>query len=713
MGTIGQQKPKFAMIVPNMAHRAPFILNTPRLKIIPSPHAFLRQNTLCYFSRASLSFFCFLFLTLLSTNNSLAQGFKLLKGYRFRTSEDKPLAGAGRSSVTAFPNVNNIAYFSNPDLLRKVQQYTRKKQNGKLVRALEEYVLSFGIVNFYRNPNMLWQLARLYEDNGQPEKAKNLYRLAIKHSRTKLSPNVRSRFDSLDEPSRTKYVALKYYYELLDYRRSIDTLIPPRSILTPLNENVNSPFEEYGVAVNRATDTLLFTSRRKNKKTQITQNSSLDEDIFVSRGSDDFWEEAVNFEEINTSYNEGSPTLGPDGKTIYFSRCMAPGGYGSCDIFCCTRMPNGKWSKPQNLGPGVNGRAWDSQPSLSHSGDTLYFASDRLGGFGLSDIYVSVRKNGIWTQAQNLGPNLNTMGNEVSPNYHPKYKVLYFSSDNQLVNFGLFDIFKSYFRNGQWQEPQNIGPLVNGSGSEYYFTIDYQSKNLYYARSDSADAKNLDLYSFPLPMEAQPLATTRLDGNLTDSAGQPMVGIVSVIDLDNGIEVAPRELRKDGGYDFDLIRNNNYLLIIQGDDFFRIEQMLTLQNDTAIVQKAKRISAQKISFSSVDFEQDSYEILPIMTRDLDNVLNFLIDHPTYKIRIAGHTDLTGDTTTNLKLSQNRANSIKAYLTATNLVLPARIEAIGFGSKKPIIPTENTEADRRTNRRVEFEILYPEKKVKQE
>jgi outer membrane protein OmpA-like peptidoglycan-associated protein len=111
----------------------------------------------------------------------------------------------------------------------------------------------------------------------------------------------------------------------------------------------------------------------------------------------------------------------------------------------------------------------------------------------------------------------------------------------------------------------------------------------------------------------------------------------------------------------------------------------------------------------LDFEQDSYEILPVMTKDLDNVLNFLIDHPTYRIKISGHTDLTGDSAANVKLSTNRALAIKTYLTQNGVVTPDRIDATGFGSQLPIVPVERSEQDRRTNRRVEFQILYPEKK----
>ena len=191
------------------------------------------------------------------------------------------------------------------------------------------------------------------------------------------------------------------------------------------------------------------------------------------------------------------------------------------------------------------------------------FASDRLGGFGLSDIYFTTKKDGSWTQSQNMGPIINTRNNEVSPFYHPLFGVLYFSSNGQLYNFGAFDIYKSYNIIDKWSEPINIGPLVNGTGSEFYFTIDANSKDLYYARSSSKDLDKLDLYSFPLPMGARPDAIAQLKGSLTDALnGKPFGGIVSVVDMDQGVEVAPKYLKEDGTFEFNLIDQRNYLLVI-------------------------------------------------------------------------------------------------------------------------------------------------------
>jgi outer membrane protein OmpA-like peptidoglycan-associated protein/tetratricopeptide (TPR) repeat protein len=617
------------------------------------------------------------------------------------------------SGVTfEFPNLNQKPYFSDQDLMRKIQKWERQKKYDKVLPLMEEYVMSFGIQNFYKDTRYLWRLAQLYELMGEKEKAKAMYRLCLKHHRNNINQDtVMHYYRALERDDKDVYIPLEYYYKLVEFRRNIDTLRPPTGVLLSMGPEINSRYPDYGPAVAHNEDTLIFTSRRtRRKESSVLTPATANEDLYLSQGIDGYWDEATPMRDVNTQYNEGSAIMTRNGKTLFFVRCNAPGSYGDCDIYVADQTPSGTWSEVRNLGAGVNSVAWDSQPALSLSEDTLYFASNRNGGFGLSDIYYSVKQpDGTWSRAYNLGPVVNSRGNEVSPFIHPHYNILYFSSNGQLMNFGDFDIYKTYVKKGQWIEPLNVGPLVNGKGSEYYFSIDGQSKNLYYARSEEADLKNLDLYSFPLPMEAQPLSTSMFSGSLTDSAGNPMKGIVSVIDLDNGIEVFPKNIRPDGSFDFNLIKNNNYLLVIQGDEFFRIEKMFYMTGDTTINTQATSFKKQKIRFTMIEFEDNSAKILDAMHADLNNVLNFLVDHPEFKLRISGHTDRHGSSKANLKLSQDRADAIKAYLIKSGFIEESRVEPIGYGDSKPIIPDEKTEQDRQINRRVEFELLYPDGK----
>ncbi|WP_420385196.1 OmpA family protein [Roseivirga sp.] len=602
-----------------------------------------------------------------------------------------------------FKNINGDPVYINKKLQNKIEELDKAEKWEELYPLLREYVSNFGTQNFAHQTYYIWRLAKLTEVFGSPEQAKPLYSLVLKHHRRGLNiSEVLARYDSLNRDRKEYYVPLDYYYDLVEFRRQVDTLIPPRGILTTMGPMVNSDNEDYAPMVAKGDSVLIFTSKRNSVNTGI--NKYINEDIFITKLENGNWGKADMFERINSRYNEGSGYLTRNGKELFFSRCESPDGLGNCDLYYSQYQGDTLWTEPENLGTTVNSDGWDSHPTLNVTEDTLYFSSDRRGGFGLADLYYSVRGNkGKWGEAQNLGPIINTRGNEVSPFFHPQHNVLYFSSNGQLLNFGDYDIYKSYHIEGGWSEPINIGPLVNGIGTEFYFSIDNESNYIYYARSEEESMKNLDLYSFPLPMEGQPLATTRFSGRLKTLTGKvPQNAVVSIIDLDEGIEVAPKFARDDGTFEFDLINNRNYLLIVQGDDFFRLEKLFFLEGDTEYEGVVERV-ASTIEFASLEFTNGSAEILPEMHQDLQKVIDFLIDHPTFKLNISGHTDSSGSAILNLKLSQQRADAIKRFIVNRGNIQENRIFAIGYGSEKPIIKEEKTDEDRKLNRRVEFEI----------
>ncbi|MDN4166277.1 OmpA family protein [Cytophagales bacterium LB-30] len=602
-----------------------------------------------------------------------------------------------------FPNLNRVPYFRHEKDLAEIKKLESNKNWEKLYPALKRYVQRFGIQNFYKDTYLLWKLAKLAEILEKENEAIFLYKLVIKHHRADIDiRKVEATYDSLAANKEAHYVPLDYYYELVEYRKQIDTLVAPRSVLTLMDTLINSKQSDYGPSLSYDNQTFIFTSKRNKipKGAQMVEN----EDLFFSRRVNEVWTKAQIMKGLNSAYNEGSAKISKDGKTLYLTRCNANTSYGNCDLYTSTLQDDSTWSEPKNMGININSVAWDSHPSLSPNEDTLYFASDRMGGFGMSDIYYTYKTgNGEWSPARNLGPVVNTRNNEVSPFYHPSYHVLYFSSNGHKPNFGEFDIYKSLKKANFFMEPKNIGPLVNGKGSEFYFTIDSQSKDLYYSKSNANTNYNMDLFSFPLPMEAQPNATTRVSGSLTDSlTGKPFQGIVSIIDLDNGVEVAPQFLRPDGSFEFELINNNNYLLVIQGSEFFRIEEIFYLDGETEINRKVLPLAA-KMKFASIEFENGMAELLPEMYGDLNNIINFLFDNPDFYLRIAGHTDSSGDPDFNMLLSSQRARSIYEYIVDLYGVPADRVEYTGFGSTRPIIAEELNDEHRKINRRVEFEI----------
>ena len=605
----------------------------------------------------------------------------------------------GQSDIFDFPNINKVRFYSDQALLKHLQQLDKSGNEAEMYKTLKAYVKNFGIENFAKSTPLIWKLAQLSEKHGPKGEAVLLYKLVLKHHQQGIDiKDLYKKYQAVETEKKENYVALGLYYNMVDYRKEIDTLRPPHSVLVRMDDGINSKAEDYGPAIGNVDYVLLFTSKR-NKHEERAYN----EDIFYTLKVDGVWTQTEEFKTINTKYNEGSACLSLDGKFLFFSRCNAPGSLGNCDLYAAKLSKDSTWTDIKNLGPNVNSAGWESQPSLSHRGDTLFFASNRVGGFGLSDIYYSVKDTkGNWQKAKNLGPIINTVNSEVSPFFHHRFNVLYFSSNGHPFTFGGFDIYKAHKTNNVWVEPKNIGPLVNGEGDEYYFTIDSKSHDLYYARSLGDDKKNLDLYSFPVPMDAQPEATTRLRGSLIDQNGKPMGGIVSVIDLDSAVEVAPQYIQKDGTFGFNLINKRHYLIVIQGDDYFRIEDVFYLDGDKDINRVAEPID-RKIAFRSVEFENGKANILSIMHDDLGKLGNFLTDHPQTKLIISGHTDTAGKEELNLKLSQDRADAIKKYLIKEFKVADERIIATGYGSALPLVEKEETEEHKQLNRRVEFEI----------
>lgn len=687
----------------------------------------------------------FLFLILLTGSVTFSFGQKKLskKDYKEQVKQEEQGfitkdvndALATKSSKTGeyhfiFNNINRKIEYYNKSEVEHIQALSKAGDDSKTIHALEKYIARYGIFNFATDLDLLWQLAQLYEKNGMTEKAKSAYRLILKqHPRESEKEiaqffKIYQHFDEITELDKDYYVPLEYYYELIDYRKKIDTLRPPKSVLINMGELINkNNSADYAPSISSLDKIMLFTRKEKDPYF-IGGENKYNEDLYKSINYDGFWDEAKKFPyPINSKCNEGSACLSNDGRTLVFSRCIVEeyrldcsDCMGMCDLYIVEQDAAGNWGKPVNMGPNVNTVGWDSHPSFSKTEDTLFFASDRYGGFGLSDIYYTVKiKGGKWSKALNMGPVINTRNNEYSPFVHKKYNVFYFSSNGQLMNFSdlennkrhrTVDIYRTWKENGHWIEPRNVGPLVNGEGNEFYFSIDSQADKLYYAKTEEAKKDPLitDLFSFPVPMEAQPLATVKLKGMIRDEeTGEVYEGIVSIIDLNNGIEVAPKNVRPDGSYEFDLIDHNNYLLIIQGDEFFRIEQLFELNGDTLIESEARNVRNKKLQFSSIVFENGKWDILPEMEKDLMDVINFMVDNPNFDLEIGGHTDSDGNEQANLTLSQRRADAIKTFIEDKGYIESDRITAIGYGSKNPIKSPEITDEDKAINRRVEFQI----------
>ena len=258
-----------------------------------------------------------------------------------------------RKPDLSFPNINRIAFYYNPKELAIIKQLADNKDYNHLLPALVQYVENFGILNFSKDLDILWFLARVAEHEENWALAKEVWRIIIKHHRgdSWLSmkyhdPNkpinwseIQSEslqaailhYDSLTKFEKNLYVELEFYYKLVELRSTIDTLQPPKSVLLDMGEMINSPHEDYGMTISGFNDDkILFTSNRltgTNGRITNDLGGRISEDIFyATRDEDGIWGEAEPLTDINTRYKEGSPCMNRAGDVIIFSRCFSPDG---------------------------------------------------------------------------------------------------------------------------------------------------------------------------------------------------------------------------------------------------------------------------------------------------------------------------------------------------------------------------------------------------
>ncbi|MCS6789843.1 MAG: OmpA family protein [Bacteroidia bacterium] len=594
----------------------------------------------------------------------------------------------GVAQPFSFPNLfQGDKPFRNERLLRQLEK-AEASDNLRLVDSLlRHYISQFNVHNFRDTTSLqlIWRWAQIREYFQDTALAVYLYGLCLRNMHTPPSP-VRVAYKRLRERWHSDWVPFEYYKKIVRLRQKIDTLQPPKGVLLSLGPHINSPYPDYAPYMHPSGGVLIFTSRREDYLPAIDPDHIRNEDLYYAERDmvRSGFRPAKKFHDvINSPYNEGSACLNAEGTLLIFARCDAPEGYGSCDLYE-SRYENGHWQQPRNLGPHINSKYWDSHPFLL--GDSLlFFASNRPSGFGQSDIYVSRKgPNGEWLPPQNLGPIINTAGDEVTPYFYEAYQTLYFSSTGQPVGYGGYDIYKSRWNGSFWSEPRNLGPLVNTDGDEYYFTIDGRGNKIYYARASRKSPRNFDLYSFELPMEARPDAITKLSGYLIDSlTGQPLVGIIIAIDLTQGTEITPVFANRHGYFEFHLVQNRQYQLMILDTHLIRIPDTVALIDDHTYSIFLNTAQLQRpYVLENLEFPTNSAEIPPESYARLDFIASFLSKYPFVTLHVEGHTDATGDPAYNRKLSEMRAENIRRYLLQATGLPPDRITAKGYGPAPP-------------------------------
>jgi outer membrane protein OmpA-like peptidoglycan-associated protein/Tol biopolymer transport system component len=476
--------------------------------------------------------------------------------------------------------------------------------------------------------------------------------------------------------------------------------------------NISTLYDEYLPAISPDNEYIFYTYRyQKNEKGSLT--SRLVEEFTMSMWENNQWTRGEKMPPpFNTTYNEGGATISVDNKELFFTICKPEGkdNYINCDIYYSYRTTKG-WSEITNLGPAVNDpAAWDSQPTISSDGKTLYFASMREGGHGGIDLYKATRnEDGTWNKASNLGPSINTPGNEKSPFVHPDNKTLYFSSDG-LPGLGGFDIFFAKIdEKGNFKKPVNIGYPINSESDDLGFFVSLDGKTGYFASNKLLGKGGWDIYSFPLYEGARPDRVLFIRGEIISE--DKSILPATKIELKNVTTDQVTNVPVDtitGEYVSVVSFENDYIMTVKKEGFAYSSQYFA-QEDSSLAKPVKAdLELKKIEvgetykLNNILFATNSYELNSASRKVIDGFVDFLQDNPTVKVEIHGHTDNIGGDEFNLSLSENRARSVYEYIVNKN-ISSGRLNYKGFGLNNPL-STNETEPGRALNRRTEFIIV---------
>lgn len=439
-----------------------------------------------------------------------------------------------------------------------------------------------------------------------------------------------------------------------------------------------------------------------------------DENIYVSERKGEEWQAPVSISDnINSPANEGAATISGDGKTLVFTSCNRPDTQGDCDLYISFRTGS-EWSKPQNMGKAVNSKAWDSQPSLSADGRTLYFTSTRGGGVGKEDIWVTHRNDdGSWQKPVNLGREVNSTGRDMAPSIHMSGSTLYFVSDGH-IGLGGLDIFKTNLKeNGKWTEPQNLGYPLNTHADEGSLFITPDSEIGYYSRQVNTDAgvPGIQLYRFDVPTEWRSrVNSTYAQGRVFDAdSKKPISAQVQLYDVEADSLVQQVGSDKvSGEYTVVLTQGKQYALYVSAPNYLMNSRSFDYTSSKALSPIALDVYLEPIKsgaamvLSNLFFDTGKYALEKKSKTELDKLVTFLQQNPKVKIEISGHTDNVGSDQANQVLSARRAKSVVDYL-ASHGISKERFRHKGYGETRPVKPNKSEE-DRQMNRRIEMRIL---------
>ncbi|GAB1430019.1 OmpA family protein [Ignavibacteria bacterium] len=475
---------------------------------------------------------------------------------------------------------------------------------------------------------------------------------------------------------------------------AVSTAVAQQKPIQVTRPDFNTNVDEFGTSLVRSGRFLYYTSEREGDGQRL---------FYVERSSSGWREPEMVSGDVNDGEQVGAPTLTPDGQFMVFSAYRHDAeNIGRTDLFSARKI-DGAWTEVKNLGADVNSDYFDSQPSISSDGMTLYFSSDRPGGMGGTDIWMTARNGDSWTNPVNVR-SVNSSNDEMSPSIAADGKTFYFAS-NRGGGAGGFDLYVCKKSGDAFGTARNMGTPINTVDDEYFYTSLQNTDIGFFSRG--TDAANFDVMMIvPNPFPSEPALI--VTGTVADAVtNQPLGATITLTDLKTGKKVA--DMRSDdvtGEYLVTLNAGHVYSVTASKNGYVFYSQRFETPPNEQGTDLTKNINLSPIRGGNtrllVFFDYNKTDLKEESIPELERAIEFLKDNPELKISMEGHTDDQGGDEYNDKLSLRRAEAVKKYLSDGGIDA-SRISTKGNGKRMPLVKGSNDEA-RAQNRRVEMIVL---------
>lgn len=587
---------------------------------------------------------------------------------------------------------------------------------------------NYYVAESYRQSNRIKEASAYYAKAGGPGVSKDsvLYFLGKSLQANGKYDESRKAFETLQATTTVDAMRNRAEKELAGLNR-IDELNGKKSYYRIKNlETLNSAYSEYSPAY--LNGELYFTSSRSNAKIYAATGTPYTDLYKVTTKAAIVEPETIQPLPVSINspnVNVGTIAFSPDGKTMVFAKGNTGKRKGTNDVdLYLSRFRNNVWSEAQPI--NINQPdSWESSPAFSPDGRTLYFSSNRKGGQGGLDIYsAQMDSRGRFSRVRNLGPDINTAGNEMFP-YVSENGKLYFSSDGH-PGYGMMDLFVVNRVNGKTMA-ENLGQPVNSTSDDFGIFLFKADRGFFTSNREGGKGDD-DIYTFINEDPNLKVVNYFLQGttySLRKDSTREILGDTKVSLLDSrGDVMSDYVTGNDGKFLFRVYENEKYTLIGESDGYLTkrgsyttvgksvppetLKELTTnITLDTLLVLD-RMVTNVAFQLKNIYFDYDSSNINSSAARELNKLLVILNDNPEIKIEMGSHTDSIGTVDYNQRLSQRRAQSTVNYLIRKGIA-PERLVAKGYGESKPIARNTNPDGSdnpegRQRNRRTEFKIL---------